>query len=251
MKSLLILGGTRDAVLLAEALNDRWGEAVSVTTSLAGRTRDPVRPPGSVRIGGFGGVAGLQAYLTENGVAAAIDATHPFAAQISKHAAAACKAANVPLLRLERPPWQAQPGDDWRRVDGNEAAAALLPQLGRAVFLTVGSTDLHVYAGLASLRFLVRAIEPDALPELPETWTTVFAKGPFDEASELALMRRHGIEVLVTKNSGGAAVAAKLLAARTLGLPVVMIDRPAAPSGPVATTVNDALAWAERLLDAS
>ncbi len=251
MTHLLILGGTRDAVTLAEKLAARWGETVSVTTSLAGRTRDPVRPPGGLRVGGFGGAAGFRTYLREYGIAAVIGATHPFAAQISHNAASACAVEEVPLLRLQRPPWRAQPGDDWRCAASNEAAAAILPDLGTTVFLTVGSSDLHTYFGLTSQRFLVRAIEPDALPELPDAWTAVFDRGPFDDAAELALMRTHGIEVLVTKNSGGGAVAAKLRAARTLGLPVVMIDRPPGPAVETVSDVEAALNWVRRRLPPS
>jgi len=249
MRRLLILGGTRDAVALAQELQNRWGEAVGVTTSLAGRTRDPVRPAGAVRVGGFGGVAGLMSYLAEHRVVAVIDATHPFAAQMSRHASEACTAAGVPLLRMERPPWRPQSGDDWRPVDSNEAAAQLLRNLGRNVFLTIGATELQAYFGLPRQRFLVRAIEPDALPDLPAGWTAIFARGPFQETAELALMRRHRIEVLVTKNSGGSSVAAKLQAARALGIPVVMIDRPPGPDVDRVTTVPAASKWVERLLE--
>jgi precorrin-6A/cobalt-precorrin-6A reductase len=240
--ALLILGGTAEAMELAGACAARPG--LEAITSLAGRTRTPGLPPGEVRIGGFGGAAGLARFLAERGIDRVIDATHPFAAQIGAHAEQACREASVPRLRLLRPPWPSAPGDHWIEVADLAEAAQRLPELGRRVFVTVGHRDLGAFAGL-DLWFLVRTIEPPgALPLRRGQWLA--GRGPFAVEDELALLRAHAIEVLVTKASGGAATYAKLAAARQLGLPVVMVRRPPPPPGPVVDSVEAALAWLER-----
>jgi precorrin-6A/cobalt-precorrin-6A reductase len=235
----LILGGTAEAVELARACATR--PAVEAISSLAGRTRAPELPPGEVRIGGFGGAAGLARFLAERRIDRVIDATHPFAAQIGAHAERACCAAGVPRVRLLRPPWTREPGDHWLEVADLAEAAQRLPALGRRVFLTVGHLDLEAFAGSA-LWFLVRTIEaPGALPLRQGQWLA--GRGPFTLEDELALLRRHAIEVLVTKASGGAATYSKLAAARQLGLPVLMVRRPPPPPGAVVDSVEAALAW--------
>jgi precorrin-6A/cobalt-precorrin-6A reductase len=236
---LLILGGTAEAVELATACAVRSG--LEVISSLAGRTRTPGLPPGEVRIGGFGGAAGLARFLAESGIDHVIDATHPFAAQMSAQAEQACREAGVPRLRLLRPPWVPVPGDRWIEVPDFAEAAERLPWLGRRVFLTVGHQELDAFAQL-DLWFLVRTIEPPgALPLRRGQWLA--GRGPFAVDDELMLLRTHAIEVLVTKASGGGATYAKLVAARQLGLPVLMVRRPASPSGPVVDSVAGALAW--------
>jgi precorrin-6A/cobalt-precorrin-6A reductase len=233
---VLVLGGTGEARRLAECL---VAEGVDVLSSLAGRVADPRLPAGEVRIGGFGGQEGLAAAL--DGVAALVDATHPFAATMTAHAVAAAAATGTPLLRLQRPGWTAQPGDDWRWVDSLEAAAAAAAGY-RSVFLTTGRQGLAAFAELPG-HCLVRAIEPPS-PPLPQRVTVLLARGPFPLEGELALMREHGVEVVVTKDSGGVMTAAKLTAARELGLPVVVVRRPPVPPGvPVVATVEAALAW--------
>jgi precorrin-6A/cobalt-precorrin-6A reductase len=233
---VLVLGGTGEARRLAGQL---VAEGVDVLSSLAGRVADPRLPPGGVRIGGFGGVEGLAAAL--DGVAALVDATHPFAATMTAHAAEAAAATGTPLLRLQRPGWTPQPGDDWRWVDSLEQAAAAVAGYA-SVFLTTGRQGLAAFAGLTG-RCLVRAVEPPS-PPLPDRVTVVLARGPFTVEEELALMREHHVEVVVTKDSGGGMTAAKLTAARELGLPVVVVRRPAVPPGvPVVATVAEALAW--------
>ncbi|MBB3083468.1 cobalt-precorrin-6A reductase [Geodermatophilus sabuli] len=233
---VLVLGGTGEARRLAERL---VAEGVDVLSSLAGRLADPRLPAGEVRIGGFGGPEGLAAAL--DGVAALVDATHPFAATMTAHAVAAAAATGTPLLRLQRPGWTAQPGDDWRWVDSLEAAAAAGAGY-RSVFLTTGRQGLAAFAELTG-RCLVRAVEPPS-PPLPQRVTVVLARGPFPVEAELALMREHEVEVVVTKDSGGGMTAAKLTAARELGLPVVVVRRPPVPPGvPVVATVEAALAW--------
>jgi precorrin-6A/cobalt-precorrin-6A reductase len=239
-KSLLILGGTAEARQLADRLAGH--EALDVMTSLAGRTRSPTRPAGMLRQGGFGGAAGLRSYLAAERIAAVVDATHPFAATISAHCTEACRAVDLPLLRLVRPPWQPQPGDRWVSVPDAAAAADRLPALGRHVFLTTGHKDIAAFADLAACRFLVRLIEPP-LEALPANMELLLDRGPFDRASETALLRDLGIEVVVTKNSGGRATAAKLEAALDLGLPVLMIERPALPDCESVESIEAAANW--------
>lgn len=240
--TVLILGGTAEALELAVTCAARAG--FMVISSLAGRTRVPALPPGEVRSGGFGGVEGLSRFLAERGIERVIDATHPFAAQISAHAAQACRAAGVPRVRLLRPPWVSVPGDRWVEVADAAEAAQRLPSLGRRAFLTVGRRDLEAFAPL-DLWFLVRTIEPPGvLPLRQGHW--LGGRGPFAVEDELALLRTHAIDVLVTKASGGGATYAKLVAARRLGLPVLMVRRPPPPPGPVVGSVAAALAWLDR-----
>jgi precorrin-6A/cobalt-precorrin-6A reductase len=242
MPRILILGGTAEAVELAKACAARPG--LEVISSLAGRTRAPGLPPGEVRIGGFGGADGLARFLTVRGIDRVIDATHPFAVRIGAHAEQACLEVGVPRLRLLRSPWTREPGDHWIEVADLAEAARRLPELGCRVFLTVGHQDLGAFAGL-DLWFLVRTIEPPGvLPLRHAEWLA--GRGPFTVEDELRLLRAHGIDVLVTKASGGGATYAKLAAARQLGLPVVMVRRPPPPSGTVVDSIEAALAWLER-----
>ena len=235
---VLILGGTGEARRLATALVD---EGVDVLSSLAGRVADPHLPPGEARIGGFGGAAGLTAWLQAHPVRLVVDATHPFAATITASAAAACDVSGVPLLRLQRPGWTAQPGDDWRWVDSMAEAAAAVAGFG-SVFLSTGRKSLGAFAGLTA-RCLVRSVDPPE-PPLPVRTTVVLARGPFTVDEELALLREHAVDVIVSKDSGGSMTAAKLTAARQLGVPVVLVRRPPLPAGvPVVGTVEEALAW--------
>src|SRR3954471_14722447 len=234
----LILAGTGEPRRLATALAD---EGVDVVSSLAGRLADPVLPPGEVRVGGFGGVAGLVAWLQEYPVAAVVDATHPFAATMTASAAEAAGLVGVPLLRVQRPGWTPQPGDDWRWVDSLAAAAEAVEGF-RHVFLTPGRMGLRAFAGLTQ-EVLVRSVDPPE-PPLPVRTTVVLERGPFTVDEELALMREHAVDVVVTKNSGGHLTEAKLTAARELGIPVVVVRRPPVPQGvPVVSTVEEALAW--------
>jgi precorrin-6A/cobalt-precorrin-6A reductase len=235
---VLVLGGTTEARQLAALLvNDARFQA---TLSLAGRTRDPAPQPLPTRVGGFGGVQGLADYLRVEGIRAVIDATHPFADTISANAEAACAAAGVPLAVLTRRPWTAEAGDDWRLVRTMEAAAGALTGLPDGIFLTVGRQELEPFLAL-DRRFLVRAVDPpDALPE---NAILVLDRGPYTLEGEMALMRAHGVGTLVTKNSGGDATAAKLQAARILGLPVVMVDRPPAGTASRLYTAPDVVAW--------
>jgi precorrin-6A/cobalt-precorrin-6A reductase len=238
--SVLLLGGTAEARRLAELLA---ADGVPAVTSLAGVVADGRPPQGDVRIGGFGGVAGLVAYLHESGITAVIDATHPFAAQMTGNAAAACHQAAVPLLRLSRPSWSVRPdAASWRWVDTIEDARRAAERLGHRSFLAIGRQSLGEFAGWTDRQVLVRVVDPPDFP-LPEGWVVLRARGPFTLDDELQLLRDHGIDVLVAKDSGGS-TEAKLDAAAELGVAVVMVRRPALPVGvDVVTSVAEAAAW--------
>ena len=238
---LLILGGTAQASALAAAVATRAD--IAAILSLAGRTSEPAPARVPTRVGGFGGVEGLVAYLKAARIDAVIDATHPFAAQMSRHVAQASDAAGVPLLAFTRPPWERARGDRWIEVATMAEAAHTLGAPARDVFLTQGRQQLAAFAEAPQHRYLVRAIEPpDALDALPHH-RLILARGPFARADEEALMRAHGIAIVVSKNSGGAATYGKIEAARGLGLPVVMVRRPDKPDVAQATRLEEALAW--------
>ncbi len=236
-----------EARRLAELLRRRGTglPGLRVTNSLAGRVATPRLPPGEVRVGGFGGAEGLAEWLRAHQVDALIDATHPFAETISFHAARAAAAAHVPLLALRRPGWVPVEGDDWHGVGSLEEAAALLPVLGRRVFLTTGRLGLAAFAVAASdeLWFLVRSVDAPEAPH-PARMEVLLDRGPFTLDGERELLRRHRIDVVVTKDSGGPATAPKLTAAREAGLPVVVVRRPAVPEGVrVVDAPEQALHW--------
>ncbi|WP_020661327.1 cobalt-precorrin-6A reductase [Amycolatopsis benzoatilytica] len=237
--TVLVLGGTAEARDLAARLHER---AIPVVSSLAGRVSRPRLPVGEVRIGGFGGVEGLTAWLREHRVQAVVDATHPFAERIGANAFHAARAAGVPLLRLARPGWQPADGDRWHWTADLEEAAALLPGLGERVFLTSGRQGLAAFADLDPLWFLIRCVDPPNQP-LPRRYELVLDRGPYRLDGERALMTEHDIDVLVTKDSGGAMTAAKLAAARELGLPVVVVRRPPRPSTTETPAVEAAVEW--------
>jgi precorrin-6A/cobalt-precorrin-6A reductase len=238
---ILILGGTGEARKLAAGLT---AAGTGVVSSLAGRVRQPRLPAGEVRIGGFGGAAGLAGYLRAEAITGIVDATHPFASAISANAAEAAAQAGLPLLVLRRPPWPADPS--WQTVpDIAAAAAAVRGWPGESVFLTTGRRDLGVFAADGRHRFLVRAVDPpDPDGPVPPRMTLLLDRGPYTPEGESALMREHAVGLLVTKNSGGPMTAAKLGAARELGVRVVVVERPPLPPGSTTvTTVDEALAW--------
>lgn len=240
---LLILGGTGEAVALARGVLARFGEAIDMTTALAGRTRHPGPIPGMVRIGGFGGAAGLADYLAARRIERLIDATHPFAADISSAARLACDQTRVPRLLLLRPPWRRHPLDRWIEVDSIEAAAQIVGRVGRRAMLTVGAGDVSAFTTATSVRFVVRMIDPPR-ERLPLRFhEVVLGRGPFVLSEERHLLARHAVDVLVCKASGGAATEAKLVAARELSLPVVMVRRPPVERGLSVDTVDGALDW--------
>jgi precorrin-6A/cobalt-precorrin-6A reductase len=240
---LLILGGTGEAAALARAALARFGDRLQVTTSLAGRTQHPGPIPGAVRIGGFGGPEGLARYLREHDVDRLIDATHPFAGRISAEAQIACELAEVPRLMLLRPAWQRHPLDRWIEVSDIPAAAAIVGRLARRVFLTVGHSDIAAFAAVPQVRFLVRLVDPPREPLPLRFHEIILGRGPFSLAAERHLLQRHAIEALVCKASGGAATEAKIIAARDLSLPVVMVRRPPVEAGPRVDSIEAALDW--------
>ncbi|MFD4606438.1 cobalt-precorrin-6A reductase [Streptomyces sp. NPDC058464] len=239
---VLILGGTAEARRLATELSGCPG--VRVTTSLAGRVARPGSLVGEVRIGGFGGAAGLAGWLREHRVDALVDATHPFAETITANAAGAARATGIPSVVLRRPGWRPRPGDDWHPVPSLPAAAAALSRFGPRVLLTTGRLGLSAFAHLSDRHFVVRSVEPPE-PPMPRHTEVLLARGPFTVADETALLQGKLIDVLVTKDSGGAATAAKLTAARELALPVVVVRRPPLPDG--VTAVPDVAGVLERL----
>jgi precorrin-6A/cobalt-precorrin-6A reductase len=241
-RTVLVLGGTAEARELAEHLAAE--SQLRVVSSLAGRIARPRLPAGEVRIGGFGGPAGLAAYLSEHGVNAVVDATHPFAERISASAVAACERAVVPLLRLERPGWTQRAGDRWQWADDvDHAARAIDP--GRRVLLTTGRQGLAAFAHRDDAWFLVRCVD-EPQPPLPPHHELLLDRGPYTLEGELALVDEHRIEVIVTKDSGGTHTQAKLDAARERKLPVIVVRRPPRPDAATVTTVEAALCWARR-----
>ncbi len=226
-RRILILGGTHEARDLAGVLLAAGFEVIS---SLAGVTEHPVLPEGTVRRGGFGGVEGLSDYLVAERIAAIADATHPFAAQMSGHAVQAARTAGIPCLRLERPPWVSGAGDRWICVSSVAEAVASVPARTRPM-VTAGRKEIGLFLARADVAGLARMIE---LPDfgVPGNWTVLLQRGPFTLAGETALMTQYAISHLVTKNAGGDDTSAKLAAARGLGLPVIMIARPAKPPVP-------------------
>lgn len=225
---------------MAQALASRGDDVIF---SYAGRTAKPVLQPVPTRIGGFGGIYGLVSYLEQENITHVVDATHPFAARMSANAVAACDQAGVALAAFQRLPWQAGPGDDWQAVPDVSAAVAALPFDPARVFLAIGKQNLDAFAARPQHHYLLRLVDPPeaALP-LPNA-KAVIARGPFDEAGDVSLLKNHQIDLIVAKNSGGTGARAKLDAARSLAIPVVLIDRPDGPDRPILCQLPDVLAW--------
>ena len=241
---LLVLGGTTEASELARAL--AHDQRFRATLSLAGRTRHPAPQPLPCRIGGFGGVAGLGCYLKTNRVDALVDATHPFAARMTRNAQTAAELTGTPLLVVQRPAWRKQSGDRWIDVPDMAAAASALGPTPWRVLLTIGQKELAPFVAAPWHHYVLRSVDAPAPEHLPARAEVIAARGPFVEAAEHRLLLEKRIEVLVTKNSGGSATKAKLVAARRLELPVVMVARPPPPTAETVATVAEALAWLAR-----
>ena len=219
-----------------------------MTLSLAGRTARPLPQEGAVRSGGFGGAQGLAEWLRAHGVALVIDATHPFAARISANAEEAALLAGIPLVALERPAWEPVAGDHWIAAKDVGEAAALIGRRPRTVFLAIGRQELAPFRGLTQHRFVVRSVDAVAPGEGPAGATYIEARGPFGEAAERDLLAAHGIDIAVAKNSGGDATYGKIAAARSLGIPVVMIERPRGRPAFAVSGVDEAFRSAAHLL---
>ena len=216
---------------------------VDAIFSYAGRTTAPSSQPLPMRIGGFGGADGLASYLRTAGITHVIDATHPFAAQISCNALTACRSTGVPLIAFERKPWTPEDGDNWHTVADTAAAVASLPDTPARVFLAIGKQLLHAFAACPQHHYLLRLVDPPTAPLPVPRCTVVVARGPFTQAGDRALMLAHGITHIVAKNAGGDGARAKLDTARALGLPVIMIDRPTIPPRAIAHTADTVLSW--------
>jgi precorrin-6A/cobalt-precorrin-6A reductase len=243
---VLILGGTTEASELARLL--AADSRFETTLSLAGRTSNPRTQPVRTRIGGFGGADGLAAWLAQQAIEAVIDATHPYADQISSNAVAACERLAIPLATILRPAWLAEPDDQWLTVANAEAAAEALGPEPRRVFLSVGRLELGAFASSPHHHYLARTVDPPEGIVLPADVSLIFDRGPFDEPAETALLVNEKIDVLVSKNSGGTATYPKIAAARKLGIPVVMIARPHKLHGHVVDTAEAAASWLEKRL---
>ena len=248
MKRVLILGGTGDAAALAAKVSQI--PDVEVITSLAGRTQNPTAIAGSVRVGGFGGVAGLSDYLRDRQINYLIDATHPFASQMSHNAAIATRDIGIPHLMLVRPAWEKQSGDRWLEVQSIEAAVFALEQSAKRVFLTIGRQQLAPFARLHNVWFLMRSIDPPSPDIAIPNGITVLDRAPFTIEQEKTLILDHAIDTIVSKNSGGNATYAKIVAARELEIPIVMVQRSSTPSVEQVADVEGAIDWLlDRLVD--
>jgi precorrin-6A/cobalt-precorrin-6A reductase len=245
---ILILGGTAGASALAKLF--AGDSRFQPTLSFAGRTASPVAPPIPYRIGGFGGWEGLAAYIRAEGVRAVVDATHPFAARISANAVKAAAAAGVQLASLIRPAWARQASDRWISVPTPEAAAAALGVEPRTVFLATGRLELPAFTAAPHHHYIARVIDHPGDVALPPNIEFIYARGPFDAATEQRLLSERRAEIVVSKNSGGAATYGKIEASRALGLSVVMIERPDKPEGHAVGNASEALRWLENLLPA-
>ncbi|ABD55843.1 cobalt-precorrin-6A reductase [Jannaschia sp. CCS1] len=238
--NLLILGGTTEATALARLVAEA---GITGRVSFAGRVERPVRQPLPQRVGGFGGVAGLATYLKAQNITHVVDATHPFAAQMSRNAVDACAKTGVPLLALTRAPWRARDGDTWTYVPDIAGAVAALDRPACRVMLAVGRMHLADFAPNPQHFYLLRLVDPPKGPLPFPNMEALVSRGPFTTADDTALMKTHGIEIVVSKNAGGTGAYAKIEAARTLRLPVIMIDRPAIPAGASVSRPEEVLAW--------
>ena len=244
-KRLLILGGTAEARRLATQAITYFKDNLSVLTSLAGVTNNPYNILGSVRRGGFGGPGGLENFLIDQKIDLLVDATHPFSSRISKHAVKACSGDNVKRLILQRPAWKPTIGDDWHEVHDLCQAASILPSYGKVCFLTVGKHSISAFSQISNVNFVVRLMEIPDRPLSLIKYKTIIARPPYQVDQDILLLKNKKVDVLIAKNSGGNATYSKIMAARTLGLPVVMVSRPTTPPGKIVESVSDAVSWLE------
>jgi precorrin-6A/cobalt-precorrin-6A reductase len=247
LQKILILGGTTEARQLAGKLVQR--DDLAVTLSLAGRTESPVPQGVPTRSGGFGGAGGLAGYLREEQINLLIDATHPYAANISRNAAEAALRANVPIFALRRPAWEPVEGDRWTVVTDAVEAVQALGAAPRRVFLALGRQEIAEFAAAPQHAYVIRSVDPVEPPlDVPDA-TYILARGPFAEADELELLKTHRIDAIVAKNSGGSATYGKIAAARKLGIEVILFRRPVLPDVPAAASVEELLGKVDHWLD--
>lgn len=235
----LILGGIADASLLASEIARAGIDAVY---SYGGRTRAPADQPLPTRIGGFGGVSGLADYVRREGITHVIDATHPFAAEMSRNAVEACAQTGTPLIALERAPWARTAGDHWIEVDDVSAAATALPEAPARVFLAIGRQHIAPFATKPQHAYTLRFVDPPEAP-MPFAADVIVSRGPFTLDSELEMLRTRGIAWIVARNSGGDGARAKIDAARMLELPVIMISRPRLPERLRVESITEVMQW--------
>lgn len=240
MPKVLLLGGTSEASALTRLLA---AKGIATTLSYAGRTENPRPQPVPVRIGGFGGVAGLANYLRDHRVTHLVDATHPFAATMSAHAVAAARLAGVAHVALTRPAWEPVPEDRWTHVAGIDAAVAALAGPARRILLALGRMHVKAFVAQPQHHYLLRFVDAPARPPALPRHDLIVDRGPFTAEADSRLMQRHAIDLVVCKNAGGTGAEAKLVAARRLGLPVLMIDRPAVPDRAEVYRPEDVLTW--------
>jgi precorrin-6A/cobalt-precorrin-6A reductase len=246
---VLLLGGSTEASGLAMALAS--DPRFDVVLSLAGRTAAPRAQPTQTRSGGFGGVGGLVRYLQSEGITILLDATHPFATQMSRNAIEGALIARIPLLAVERPPWEKQSGDRWIEVQDIPSGVRALGSEARRVFCGIGSLALRDLQAARQHSYIIRLIDAPPLPlQLPNI-TLIRARGPFSAENDIRLFQEHRIEVILAKNSGGSATVSKIAAARALALPVIMVERPLIPPRPKVATVKEALIWLDSHYDDS
>ncbi len=247
LQKILILGGTTEARQLAGKLVQR--DDLAVTLSLAGRTESPVPQGVPTRSGGFGGAGGLAGYLREEQINLLIDATHPYAANISRNAAEAALRANVPIFALRRPAWEPVEGDRWTVVTDAVEAVQALGAAPRRVFLALGRQEIAEFAAAPQHAYVIRSVDPVEPPlDVPDA-TYILARGPFAEADELELLKTHRINAIVAKNSGGSATYGKITAARKLGIEVVLFRRPELPDVPAAASISELLEKVDHWLE--
>lgn len=235
----LVLGGIADASLLAVEIARAGIDAVY---SYGGRTRAPAGQPLPTRTGGFGGVSGLADYIRREGITHVIDATHPFAAEMSRNAVEACAETGTPLIALERAPWTRAPRDNWIEVADINAAVAALPEPPAKVFLAIGRQHIAPFATKPQHGYTLRFVDPPEAP-LPFAADVIVSRGPFTLEGELEMMHTRGIAWIVARNSGGDGARAKIDAARVLSLPVIMISRPQLPERLRVESVAEIMQW--------
>jgi precorrin-6A/cobalt-precorrin-6A reductase len=250
MAKFLILGGTAEGVHVSKVVSKLSG--MDTVYSLSGATKSSKSsklPNCRTRIGGFGGVEGLLQYLGKEKFDGLVDATHPYASQMANHAALACQESNIPRIKFVRPAWIKVSGDDWRGAQNLEEAPKVIPEIAQRIFLATGRKDLPVFESLSERWFLVRLVDAPKAEISLDKHQLILGRGPFDLESEIELLKMHKIDVVVSKNSGGSTYA-KIEAARNLGLPVIMIDRPKPPKGLVVGSLGRIKNWVKKITSA-